>query len=95
MTLTHLFLFMPGGTEMILIFLAVLLLFGGRKIPELMRGIGKGLREFNDAKDTVRTNLEEGLKKDTEGQETPNNTQSQQASNHNQDEEARKQETKA
>lgn len=57
---------MPGGMEWVLIFLAVLLLFGGRKIPELMRGIGKGIREFNDAKDRVKENLEEGIKKDND-----------------------------
>lgn len=52
---------MPGGWEWILIFLAVLLLFGGRKIPELMKGLGKGIRDFNDAKDKVKENLEEGM----------------------------------
>ena len=57
---------MPGGGEWILIFLAVLLLFGGRKIPELMRGIGKGIREFNEAKEKVKTNLEEGMRKEEE-----------------------------
>ncbi|HPH20638.1 MAG TPA: twin-arginine translocase TatA/TatE family subunit, partial [Haliscomenobacter sp.] len=40
-------LFALGGSEVLLIFFAILLLFGGRKIPELMRGIGKGIREFN------------------------------------------------
>ena len=35
-----------GGTEVIIIVMVILLLFGGRKIPELMRGIGKGIREF-------------------------------------------------
>lgn len=38
-----------GVTEIVLILLVVLLLFGGRKIPELMRGLGKGMREFKDA----------------------------------------------
>ena len=41
---------MPGGTEWILILIVVLLFFGGRKIPELMRGIGRGVKEFNDSK---------------------------------------------
>jgi sec-independent protein translocase protein TatA len=36
-----------------------LLLFGGRKIPELMRGLGKGIREFNDAKSNVKREIEE------------------------------------
>ncbi|QQS49897.1 MAG: twin-arginine translocase TatA/TatE family subunit [Bacteroidota bacterium] len=40
-----------GATEIILILLIVLLLFGGRKIPELMKGLGKGMREFKKAKD--------------------------------------------
>jgi sec-independent protein translocase protein TatA len=40
----------------------VLLLFGGKKIPELMRGIGRGMREFNDAKNNVKSEIEEGMK---------------------------------
>ena len=53
---------MPGGTEWILIVLAVLILFGGRKIPEFMRGLGRGIREFNDAKTNVKNEIEEGMK---------------------------------
>jgi sec-independent protein translocase protein TatA len=57
---------MPGGGEWLLILLAILLLFGGRKIPELMRGIGRGVREFNDAKQNVKNEIEAGSKeKDT------------------------------
>jgi sec-independent protein translocase protein TatA len=52
---------MPGGTEWVLIILAVLILFGGRKIPEFMRGIGKGIREFNDAKNNVKKEIEDGM----------------------------------
>jgi len=52
---------MPGGTEWILIVLAVLILFGGRKIPEFMRGLGKGIREFQDAKSNVKKEIEEGM----------------------------------
>ena len=52
---------MPGGTEWIPIILAVLILFGGRKIPEFMRGIGKGIREFNDAKNNVKKEIEDGM----------------------------------
>ncbi len=55
------FLSWPGGGEWILIVLAVLVLFGGRKIPEFMRGLGKGIREFNDAKSSVKKELEEGM----------------------------------
>ena len=55
----NLLLSMPGGTEWILIVLAVLILFGGRKIPEFMRGIGNGIREFNDAKSNVKKEIEE------------------------------------
>jgi sec-independent protein translocase protein TatA len=51
----------PGGSEWILIILAVLILFGSRKIPEFMRGLGKGIREFNDAKNSVKKELEEGM----------------------------------
>ena len=52
---------MPGGSEWILIVFAVLLLFGGKKIPELMRGVGKGIREFKDAKEGVKKELDMGL----------------------------------
>ncbi len=50
-----------GTNEIILIAIVVLLLFGGKKIPELMRGLGRGMREFNDAKDGVKREIEEGL----------------------------------
>ena len=53
---------MPGGTEWILIIVVVLLMFGGKKIPELMRGIGRGMREFHDAKNNVKSEIEEGMK---------------------------------
>ncbi len=52
---------MPGGSEWILIVLVVLLFFGGKKIPDLMRGIGRGVREFNDAKSSVKNEIEEGM----------------------------------
>lgn len=45
-----------GGMEIALIVLALLLLFGGKKIPELMRGLGKGMKEFKDGKDGVDSN---------------------------------------
>lgn len=44
-------LFTMGVTEWVIIAVVILLLFGGRKIPELMRGMGSGIREFNKAKD--------------------------------------------
>jgi sec-independent protein translocase protein TatA len=51
-----------GGGEWIVIILVVVLLFGGKKIPELMRGVGQGIREFNDAKKNVKSQIEEGMK---------------------------------
>ena len=50
-----------GFNEILIILVIVILLFGGRKIPELMRGLGRGVREFNDAKNTVRKEIEEGI----------------------------------
>jgi len=50
-----------GFNEILFIFVLVLFLFGGKKIPELMRGLGKGMREFNDAKANVRREIEEGI----------------------------------
>ena len=63
-----LFISMPGGSEWLLIVLAVLILFGGRKIPEFMRGLGRGIREFNDAKNNVKKEIEDGMNdKDNKG----------------------------
>ena len=50
-----------GTTEIILIIVVILILFVGKKIPELMRGMGRGVREFNDAKSNVRREIEEGI----------------------------------
>ncbi len=69
---TTLLFAMPGGTEWLLILLVILLFFGGRKIPELMRGLGKGVREFNDAKDTMKKDINEGMKKKDELPRTEN-----------------------
>ena len=50
------FLFgMPGGYEWIIIGVIILLLFGGRKLPELMKGLGKGIKEFKDASNEGET----------------------------------------
>ncbi|MEO8822759.1 MAG: twin-arginine translocase TatA/TatE family subunit [Ginsengibacter sp.] len=57
-----LLLSMPGESEWLLILLVILLFFGGKKIPDLMRGIGKGVREFNDAKEHVKSEIEAGMK---------------------------------
>ena len=62
MTNTLLFLSSLGGTEIMLIFLVVVLLFGGKKIPELMRGLGRGIREFNNAKNSVEDELRQGMR---------------------------------
>lgn len=47
----NLLLAMPGVTEMIIILLIIVLLFGAKKIPELAKGLGKGIKEFKDAKE--------------------------------------------
>ena len=62
--MTSLFLGGIGTGEIILIVLAILLLFGGKKLPELMRGMGKGVKEFKDA-----MNEPSGEKKDDEKKE--------------------------
>ena len=53
-----------GGSELIIILVVVLLLFGGRKIPELMKGLGKGIKEFKDASKGVDGDVPPAAKKD-------------------------------
>lgn len=62
MNTDFLLLSLPNGAEWIILALLVLLLFGGKKIPELMRGIGKGIRSFKDGIKDV----EEEIKKEPE-----------------------------
>ncbi len=59
-----------GTPEVIVIIVVVLLLFGGKKIPELMRGIGQGVREFNSAKSNLKQEIEEGMREKPAARET-------------------------
>lgn len=51
-----------GGGSLVLIILVIILLFGAKRIPELARGVGRGIREFKDATKEIQDDLEEGLK---------------------------------
>ena len=50
-----------GGGEFVVLVLVVLLLFGGKKLPELMRGLGKGIREFKDASEGVKREIHQNI----------------------------------
>jgi sec-independent protein translocase protein TatA len=64
-----------GGTEVIFILLAVLLLFGSKKIPEVARAMGKGMREFQKATDDIKRELKDVEKDDPlASQDKPNTT---------------------
>jgi sec-independent protein translocase protein TatA len=54
-----------GMQEWVVILLVVLLMFGGTKIPQLMKGLGQGIREFNNAKNDVKQKIEDEIKDDT------------------------------
>jgi sec-independent protein translocase protein TatA len=69
----QLLLSMPSGGEWITILIVVIVLFGGKKIPELAKGIGKGIREFNDAKEGVKNEIEAGMKDKEKPSSTTNN----------------------
>lgn len=51
-----------GGTELIVIFMVILIFFGANKIPELARGIGQGMNEFKKASDNLKNEIEKGRK---------------------------------
>ncbi len=58
----YLFLGSLGGSEIFLILLVILLFFGSKKIPELARGLGKGMREFKDATNNIQKEITENAK---------------------------------
>ncbi|MHC2993064.1 preprotein translocase subunit TatA [Pontibacter sp. HJ8] len=64
MNLSTILLFLAdlGGGEMLVIITAVLLLFGADKLPGIARSIGRGMREFNDAKSQIRNEIERSIK---------------------------------
>lgn len=51
-----------GGQELLVVGLIILVFFGGKKIPELMRGLGSGIREFNNAKNNIEAEVKENMK---------------------------------
>ncbi|WP_424963148.1 Sec-independent protein translocase subunit TatA/TatB [Ekhidna sp.] len=55
---------MPGWTEMIIIALFIIIFFGAKKIPEIARGMGKGIREFKDATKEIKNEINEGSNED-------------------------------
>ena len=55
--------FLPRGSEWVIIALVILLLFGGKKIPELMRGLGRGVRSFKDGMNEAKDALSDDAKK--------------------------------
>ncbi len=62
MTIASIFLiFNMGAPELVLVGLAILLFFGGKKLPELMKGLGKGMKEFKDAQKDVTDQISKGL----------------------------------
>ena len=62
MTTMYAFLGGLGGQEVLLILLVILIFFGAKKIPELARGLGKGIREFKDATKEIKNDIEESAR---------------------------------
>ncbi len=65
---------MPNAGELIITLLIIVVLFGGKKIPELAKGLGKGIREFNEAKDGIKNEIENGSKEKDKIQAPTTNT---------------------
>ena len=55
-------IFGMGPQEILVVAVLILVLFGGRKIPELMRGLGQGIREFNNAKANIESEVKDSIK---------------------------------
>lgn len=56
---------MPNSAELIVTLLIITVLFGGKKIPELAKGLGQGIREFNEAKDGIKDTIEKEMNNKT------------------------------
>lgn len=71
MCLNIIFLFLGdlGGGEMMVILTAILLLFGADKIPNMARSLGRGMREFKDATNNIKHELEQSIKDDLKSKE--------------------------
>jgi len=63
-----------GGQEMIFIFVIALFLFGGKKLPELARGLGKGIREFKDASENIKRDINDQINDFEKTAERPKST---------------------
>ena len=61
-----------GGQELLIILLVVLVLFGGKKIPELMQGLGKGVKEYKNAVNNVDNELKDSTQHDEHTEEKKN-----------------------
>ena len=68
--LTTWLIFGMGPQEIIVVALILLLLFGGKKIPELMRGLGRGVKEFNSAKDGIKDEFQKGMTDESPGKKS-------------------------
>lgn len=66
---------MPNAGELVITLLIVVVLFGGKKIPELAKGLGQGIRQFNEAKDGIKSEIESGMKDTSKDKiQAPTNT---------------------
>lgn len=70
---------MPGEMEWVWILLVIVILFGGKKLPELAKGLGKGIRDFKDAKDGIQHEIENGMKENPPSSITPKTIEGTQA----------------
>ncbi len=68
----------PGLPEILIVILVILLFFGAKRIPELARGIGQGIKEFRKASDEIKKEIEEGEKEGFDAQKKENTQKKQQ-----------------
>ena len=73
---TNILLFIGGlgGTEVFLILVVILLLFGAKRIPELAKGLGRGIREFKDATNEMKNDIEGSNREEKKATSTVNHT---------------------